>query len=305
MYNKKNSKFDSISNISLESIHSPIHISTEKLAKVSNNLNTIIQKWSNVYLSNAFNTWKGLLHVESKAKYSYDLQIDEDKSFPKFKIKKGLFDVLVLYLNHNANTIIADPDAFYIRDSDIKRENINSFQLINNLFNTMSLCKYSYTNTDLNVYNISFVGNRLGQIVSFYIKENKSIFISEGSFLCGTPNIDVVKVNIGSGLIIGNGINFVKITCKHKHAMVWANSYGNIEEHRIMNNKSKLINYGHIFSIQGNKIENVVKKTSSTVNNRLFGINNSLLEITGPVKLYTQTGNKNKEILDLKLKLDK
>lgn len=266
-------------------------------------INLLLQK----NIRQAFNTWKSYDNkIISKALFSYNRLIHEDIRFPKYKIKKNnFFEIVMLYLNHNATEIIGDPTCLNIMDGRIKKDSINNYGLVNNLLRKMHLVRYYCDSTTEKKLKISFAGHLTGQIVSFYIKKGNIILLAANTFICSTTGIKIRKRTIGAGVIIGDGFDLIEITCTSEQAMVWAASYGNVQEHNIRENATRIINSGHLFSIENDAINYIKENKLSDLKTNLFGLDDYLLEFKGPLKIYTQTGNPNKLISQIKYEIDK
>ena len=150
-----------------------------------------------------------------------------------------------------------------------------------------------YNDTHFQRY-IVLSGINPGSIGCFYIPNGKSFNLVADSYICSTPNLDIsTDIRMG-GLITGYGLTFVNISANNGNGLIWASSFGNVNEEIIEPGHSIKIDNGVLLGFESNIKINT--KLIGGITSTLFSGECLISEIenkdTVPMRIFLQSRSK-------------
>ena len=168
---------------------------------------------------------------------------------------------------------------------------------IGRMFSGQSAFLVKYTGLDRPNRRIAFSAAIPGSILYVVIQPGEELLINRGSFIAGSPNVDISgKLNWRGFFGFGQEEGFVlpKIRCRDKHpGHVWLGSFGQYQRHDIKKNQSILVDNGLFLGSIAKKNKDDPIYTLVTLGKSVFsssfGGEGFGMEFIGPRIVYTQS----------------
>jgi len=153
-----------------------------------------------------------------------------------------------------------------------------------------------FTGTTAKKAAIAF-GNALpGDITAMAVHVGQTLYLEGGSYLCGTPNVQITSSsNVMRGIFTGTNAFYVSASIANTSGavdgMIWVSAYGGVKKLDIADGQKMIIDPG-IFLCADKKFTFQLTRPGHAFTTMAKSGEGLMMEYHGPATVYVQSGNK-------------